>query len=168
MAEEQAPATNGSALALVREQQPGDMLALWSKQQDAFLTSVRQEAPEAKQLVMKCLGKSDATLKELVNVELPVRHWFLHEVALVNEATGEEIPSLRLVLLLADGRMVSTTSAVVGKAWGTLVKLYGDGPWEPPVRVTVKSIKGRGPNSYLAIADVKRDEPAGTKAPAKK
>lgn len=168
MADEQSPPEN---LPAVIERPPvvteEGLLTKWTDQRSYAATSLDMESDSGKADYLRCLQKADHGGQDSVDTLLLVRDWLVHPVELMDPVTGELRACLRLVLMLNDGSTVGTTGPAVLSTWrhATQAAMYGRGPFDPPLRLTLGKVKGSGPFPYLFIKSLER---VRQETPAKK
>lgn len=167
MAEHGPQADQGGALVKQPNgEQEGGALVSWDEKPAAFIASFDAFSPDGQALFWKALQKGDRLLSQVVNVELPVVNYFVHEAERIDEQTGEVKRGPRLVMILRDGSTVSTSSTVFMKGFRYAIGMHGKGPWEPPLMMKASLAQGKGPNKYLAFEGCRREDETVTTKPA--
>ena len=153
------PQNNG---ALVPTAAPGNALApmewdvpmlppIESIPAGRMVCSLRPNNREEAEQVKRMWKESDCTASDLVGQVVAVRHLLIHSVRRVSRETGEESVQPRIVLLLDDGRVVSTSSESLYRA--IAVDSAVDGrfpPFDPPYKVKIAQRKASdGVGKYL-------------------
>lgn len=106
----------------------------------AYWCSVPGTTPESKMLRYAAAEGDSEKMDQVVNTEIVITNLLIKPITKV-EPTGEVKDLLRMVLLLADGKMVGTCSKVVMSALRTMMTEWGLPPWEPGIRVKVTSVQ---------------------------
>jgi hypothetical protein len=76
-------------------------------------------------------------------VEIAVAHYVAHPASRVDEVTSEVSEYSRLVLIDADGHRYSTSSPVVAHRLAQALRLFGPGPFRPPLPCVVRQVRSR-------------------------
>jgi hypothetical protein len=71
----------------------------------------------------------------------------------VSRATGEMIPCTRYVLIMLEGEMLATVSAICGESIARLSAMCGKGPWYPALKIEIIPVKCTGGTSYKITLD---------------
>jgi hypothetical protein len=154
----QPPEPNGG----MRVYDEDAVISSWDSQATAVRHSFALDSDEGKSMYMRALSDPDQSGVALAGQDIRVQDWLLHVVELTDQRSGECYKTLRLVLLTADGKVLSTCSPSMISGWAAVVKLYGSGTFAPPLTVRVKAVKAKVAGSYLKIDSVSR-EPARVK-----
>lgn len=124
-------------------------LMLWPQSSTRYMTSLGTSPEDVDKRVMALSAITD-TLRGHVGETIAIKDWFLHEVDRVDQKTGEVKKGPRLVLILDDGSMIATSSAIVASTLGHLLSLQGFTAFKPPKEFVVG--EGVGHNGkYLTI-----------------
>lgn len=80
---------------------------------------------------------------------IDLRYWYCHRVEMVAQTGGEIITPIRTVLVDKGLKAWQFVSDALPKELDTLREIFGDGPYEEPMRIKVDKIKTRkGYNTY--------------------
>ncbi len=97
---------------------------------------------------------------ELVDQTFPLSYWFIHEVSINNPEKGPQ-RCVRTVLLDPSGNAYGFVSNGVYDSLRLMVASIGEGPYDPPIPITIRSRdKASGRRIYTL-------EPAPRRAPLK-
>jgi len=77
------------------------------------------------------------------SIIIPIDHWYMHRIRLVDPQTGEETEPIRTVLFTGEGKIYHFVSDGVAKSLAKIISAFGVGPYHPPISVTVGQIKTR-------------------------
>jgi len=77
------------------------------------------------------------------SVVIPIEHWYMHRIRIVDPKTGEESEPIRTVLFAGEGKIYHFVSDGVAKSLAKIIGVFGVGPYHPPISVTVGSIRTR-------------------------
>lgn len=80
-----------------------------------------------------------------------LRTWAAHKVEKPDEDTGEMKVYVRVVLLDPDGETLTFGSKGVVQSLDMIRTLRGDGPYDPPLKITVVRIALGGERQYLKL-----------------
>lgn len=133
----------------------GEML---SKTRGEYLCSWKTDTAEDKMAVYQALNGESKPIKEVLNMELSVVAWLIKpsDEQVRDDGSVDRFPIT--VLVLDDGTTVRAGSRGVAECIIQLAELYGECPWNPPVKLTPKS-RGAGEGKqwvYLAVPSVQR------------
>lgn len=130
----------------------GGGIMCWPRASTQYMTSLGNDEAGITARVAAMSGGME-TLKEYVGRTIKVADWFIHTVDREDAKSGEVRQGPRLVLIMDDGSMVVTSSAVVASTIGHLCSLTGFTSFNPPREFVVG--QGIGPNGkYLTITPV--------------
>lgn len=147
------PAGLISKAPMMQEQVDG-LLAIWDSQATAVRTSLDPSQQRGRALISQCLAQADHGILEVAKQELKVVEYFAHIGELENPATGELEAKIRCVLILEDGRKVSTWSPSAIKGFAFIAQMRGPGPWNPPLTIKVNVNKGKKGFNYATVSEV--------------
>lgn len=82
---------------------------------------------------------------------IEVVNWYLHRVRIEQADGGEIIEPVRTVLYTADGKILAAVSEGIVKAVATIIKTFGLGPYNPPIKVEVMAIKTSSKFTMLTL-----------------
>lgn len=80
---------------------------------------------------------------DMVGKEFPVKEWLIHPVELTDDHTGEVYTTSRLVLSDGQGHNLASCSSGVINSWSIVTNLIGNGPYDPPVVISLREGKSR-------------------------
>ena len=142
---------------------PRDISAIddWDSTRKAVRHSFDTSTDAGRIQYIYCLTGSDVFAQNSVAVEHTVTGWLLHAVDRVNEVDGSVEPGLRMVLLTAEGKRISTGSGPLIENWGHVVSMFaGYSPW-PKLLVKLKAVPRKtGMGSYLQLDTIRLPESA--------
>lgn len=111
-------------------------------------TSLDIAKKEKRQLIMKALQDCDAKLTENVNVTISAVDYFAHDVQLKGKEEGEIVDAIRLVVIDDKGLCYECVSQTLLRSLQTVAFVFGPPPWNPPLKLTVKSRRNGERNIY--------------------
>jgi hypothetical protein len=132
----------------VDQQALSQQLAEITGTQQHVTTSLDLKTGDGRRQMIKCLQDCDARLTDQVNTVISIKDFLAHNVSIRMEADGEYIEAVRLVVIDANGTRYECVSTGLLKSLGHLLFLYGDPPWEAPVKVTVRTKRNKERNIY--------------------
>lgn len=143
-----------------RTETDGDLIAQWEDNATAVAMSFSQESPETSQLVSRCMSTADLKTRSLVGQVVAVVGFFAHVAELTDAVTGEVQRKIRCVLVLDDGRTVSTMSKACVRQIAMFHRMRGGKPWDPPIYIETREFQLEAGKSYCDMREV----PKPTKA----
>jgi hypothetical protein len=72
---------------------------------------------------------------------MQLRHFYCHQVEMTNSQSGEMVNTIRTVLIDADGTPYQFVSQGIATGLDVIRQNFGDGPWVPPIKITVEATK---------------------------
>lgn len=88
--------------------------------------------------------ESDYTLDDISDVEFYACHYAVIGREMVDNVTGELRAFPSITFFDVDGKRFTTTSEVVLRRLSTLLKLYPQTPWIPPLRLLFRRVLNKG------------------------
>lgn len=125
-------------------------------QQGKPITSYDSAKVQDRLAVYRAIQGSDAALDDIVGSEVEVSHIVVHPVTVTNRTTGEQMQTLRTVLVSAEGKRYSTLSPYVLKSIHSVMAIFQRPmPFTPPIRFkVVKTKRKSGDGGYLQLDPV--------------
>ena len=78
-----------------------------------------------------------------------MRHWMIEAVEYEDKETKEPRPGVRITLFDPKGRTLGSSSEALVRALDTIIRIKGDGPYDPPILIGLKPVTlGSGNRSY--------------------
>lgn len=142
--------------AQVVSEEEGAMLR-WTNDSPVAASNLDQSGPAGRALVTQALASSDLRTRDVVGQTLEVVGYVAHVAEVEDPKTGECLTKLRVVMILNDGRQVSTMSAACIRTLRYLAKSMPTGRWEPPLRLQIKSHPLEGGKSYCDLRELPPD-----------
>lgn len=141
--------------ALVQYQEGDEYgMAMWDSATNAIRTSIDDSQAEGRRLVSKCIMAADLGIRNAAKQVHEIVGYFCHGVTLKTPIEGELVPKLRLVMIRADGKTISTFSEPCIKAFAYLVRKLGQTPWKETLYIEVVEIPLGGEKSYCNLREV--------------
>lgn len=106
-------------------------------------TSLDLTTEEGRCALLNALNAPDLVFDGDGKVEIAVAHYVAHPASRVDEVTAEVSEYSRLVLIDQDGHRYSTSSPVVAHRLAQCLRLFGPGPWRPPLPCVVRQVRSR-------------------------
>jgi hypothetical protein len=88
--------------------------------------------------------ESDFTLDDLTDLEFYCCHYAVIGREMIDSVTGEHKAFPSVTFFDPDGRRFTTTSEVVLRRLSTIIKLYPNTPWNPPLRLLFRRVLNKG------------------------
>lgn len=131
----------------------GSIIAKLSTSRNAFC-SFNADTREEKALLFAAMNSPDKQLRECINQEILLKHFYCEEVECTDKESGEVSIATRTVLIDAGNVSYQCVSTGVFNALQKLVSVYGlPGEWEEPVKIKIKQIS-RGERQILTFTVV--------------
>lgn len=140
--------SDGTGQLVRREETHQNALVSWETEIGDFRSNLSKVDPNLGPLLTKALATADKKTRDVVNVPLSVTHYIAHIAEMTDEKTGEINQALRCVLICEDGSTVSSMSNGVLKTIAMLARINNFQPWNPPIRVMIRSHNAKGGKSY--------------------
>lgn len=117
-----------------------------------YMTNFKGEGIERWMFISKVTQEKGVKGIEAKNKPIDLVFWYVHEVEIMNERTGELVPAIRTVLVDDKGVCYPFASEGVYNGLRLLVHHMGMGPYiERPVRVVVKEGDTRHGRRYYYL-----------------
>lgn len=110
----------------------GDKMAKW-----------RQQA--------RATGPDCIPFKEFPAEGIPLETYYCHRVEMVSQNGGEIIEPIRVVLITPDGKCYGFVSDFIARELDSLIEMWGEGPWKPPLNIRVIKAESRKGNNFYSI-----------------
>lgn len=101
-------------------------------------TDVRNES-----LLFSVDSESECEAEDFIHKPFPIVNWAAKRVNLTDPETGEVTAHIRVTLIDGAGTTLSFVSIGIAASLDLIRTLRGDGPYDPPYCVYVKSLKTR-------------------------
>lgn len=159
----ESPAAATEDRLRVHEETDGDLITRWTESAEAVATSIDCTNEAGQVLLSKCMSTADLKTRSAVGQTLAVVGYVAH-VAEVTSEDGEVLRKIRAIILLDDGRTLSTMSKPCLRVIGRIAKMRGPGPWTPPAYVTVSEHPLAAGKSYCDMRQIEAPrEPSSRK-----
>lgn len=163
MSEEQKPAESRTAVVRMPELQFRPLAGLRPTEIDPnqFQTNFAGRGPEAARFITQALAKEGLRLDECGSTVFMTKYYLAHVAEFV-DVDGEVIPMPRVVLIGPAGEVLQFVSEGAIKSLDVIRSLCGDGPWAPPLPISVVKVRTRrGFFTYrLALGELTNGEQA--------
>lgn len=157
------PSEDVPVIPPVHEESDSGIMARWSEAAIAVVTNIKQDTPKGRALATRCLASADLKTRNVVGQKIAATHFFAHTVEVTNTDTGEISKKVRVVLLLIDGRTVSTTSKACVRCLSVIAQHTKGKEWNPPIVLEVREFPTDNGQSYCDMREVAADEPPSSK-----
>lgn len=135
------PVTPPAQPATVTERSEGSDIERWERRGVDIRASFDMTREEGMVLATQCLDTQELKTRNVVGQTLELIGVFAHVIEAVDEVDGEVNPRVRCVMLLADGRRVSTTAVAVCDTLSACYNMLGIGPWSPSMLARIGQTK---------------------------
>lgn len=85
---------------------------------------------------------------------IDLKWWFVHRVEMVAQNSGEVIEPFRVVLITPDMSAYGFVSEFMVRELDGIRECFGDGPYDPPIKVKIVKAKSRKGFQFYSIAPV--------------
>lgn len=123
-------------------------IGIFNPEQTRFYSSLPNKTMQEKGVILKALGNSDYTLKNVADKKIiMVTDILAHGIELISEESGLPEQADRIVMIMEDGQTLSGCSKGFKSSVTNLMAIYGHPPFNPPLPVIVCAVetrKGRG------------------------
>lgn len=130
-------------------------LIRWMDEPANIWANVPNDHPVYDTLMLASITTTDKRTRNVVGEELELVALAVHRIETYDRNTGESFRKPRFVMLLANGKTVSTCSAPCVRLLRYIAKREGVGPWKEPIRVIISEIPGENGNSTCIMKEVK-------------
>ena len=141
----------------------GDMIARWQNDAEAIATSIDVRTDDGRILAGKCGGTADLKTRNIVGQVIVATGFYAHVAEVANGETGEVMRKIRVVLILDDGRTVSTMSGPCARSLSKMIKLRADGHAKWPIHIETREYTLESGKSYCDMREVLMDSPKKVK-----
>jgi len=119
------------------------------------ITNVDLGDPIGAKILLGSQGEPDLVPDAIGDGIVEIAYWLVKQVVRTDEQTGEVKISARTTLIGPDGVSFGCESSGVIESLDLIRQVYGDGPYDPPIRCKLASSKTRhgGRYYYLIAAD---------------
>jgi hypothetical protein len=138
----------------IQEQTDGDMIARWASSAEAIATNIDVKTEEGRILAGKCGGTADLKTRSVVKQVIVVTGFYAHIAELTNRLTGEVSRKIRVVLILDDGRTVSTMSGPCTNSLSKMIRMREKGFAKWPIHIETQEYPLEGGKSYCDMREV--------------
>lgn len=139
-------------------------MARWDEKSKVMKTSIDDSKPEGRRLVSRCLAGADMKIRNAAGRRHRMVHFFAHVVLLQPKAEGElPTPKIRAVIVLDDGKTISTMSGPCIDGLAYIVNRAGPGPYDPPIEIEIKEVPMTAEQSYCVLFEAEPEEKKVTK-----
>jgi hypothetical protein len=150
-------------IPLVHEESDSGIMARWSDAAIAVVTNIQQQTPKGRAIATRCLASADLKTRNVVGQQIRATHFFAHTVEITNTDTGEITKKVRVVLVLEDGRTVSTTSKACVRCLSVIAQATKGKAWDPPIILEVREFPTEDGRSYCDMREVPDEDVKQTK-----
>lgn len=154
----QAEASIAPVPKVITEQSDATLIAQWKDNTAAVATNITPDTPRGRGLMTRCLATADLKTRNAVGQHVEATHFFAHIAEVMNKQTGEVSQRVRVVLVLKDGRTLSTMSGGCVKALGLIASATHYAEWNPPIMLEFREFPTEDGKSYCDVREVVREE----------
>lgn len=117
----------------------------------ALLTTINADTDEARALTYELTRGEGTPISDVIGQEIEIVHWVMFPVQLENEDTGELVTRPKIMMRLADGRTITTTSPVVAKDLLGYREIVLRGNWNRAVKFVPRMVKHKPPRFFYTL-----------------
>lgn len=169
--ENQQPATQPTtAVARTEPDAFFPLMRLKSESVDmgSLITNFAGAGPKAAEFLTQALAKDSHDIRMMGSKTFPTKYYLAHVAEFVAE-DGEIIPMPRVVLIAPDGQTLSFVSEGGIRSFDLIRSLCGNGPWDPPLQISVVPRKTRrGFYTYRLCLGAIKDENQAPDVPSER
>lgn len=116
--------------------------------------SMAAKTVEEKKKLFNAINATGKQLKDMVNMDLDVRHVYAETVEFVDKADGTVTPGVRMVIIDDNGESYQTCAQGVFSSLQKMFSIYGEpNSWKSPIKVKVKQLN-RGDNRNVLYLEL--------------
>jgi hypothetical protein len=134
------------------------VMARWDSSAAAISTNIDMTSSKGRAMMTRCLATADLKTRAAVGQVLEAVAFMAHPIEIEDKETGEITRKVRVVLVLKDGRTVSTSSRACVRAISVLARATQGGKWDPPIKIEVREFPLEGGRSYCDMREVPSEE----------
>jgi hypothetical protein len=128
-----------------------NLRALIPTEMGEMVTNLRPDVPSERQHVGRALAPSDGDLKAFVNQTVDVIGVVMNMAEMESMAVkGEMVQKPYAQVILADGKMLGTTSGAIVTYLAFLIGAMPPGLWEPAIRLEIRAHQSKGGKTYYS------------------
>ena len=105
--------------------------------------SIDMSTDEGRNAFLNTVSDPDFRAEEMNGEKFSMVHWLVTAAHFPGKDDEEPRDGLRIVFIDDQGRTLSTTSEAVGRWLDSVFTVYGRGPYEPPISVSLISTTSR-------------------------
>ena len=141
MPEDIVPTNPTSALSTLKQIGiPVSHLAKEGVADEFRLCSFGTEDPDFEELLFSTEEDATKSPEQFMDAPFPVWHWSAKPVTLKSEDSGIDFRAVRLVFISPELDTLSFASIGALKSWDLIRTCRGDGPYHPPLKITVNKV----------------------------
>jgi hypothetical protein len=110
-------------------------------------TNIPSDADHADMLIAVS-GPAAFRATHKVGQPIDVQWYYCHWIERVDRETGEATLEPRLLLFGPDRQPIVSSGNAVREAFGQIIRFLGNGPWDPPIKIQLESVKGASGFDY--------------------
>lgn len=105
--------------------------------------------PMGQKMFLSAAGDTELKGSSLNGEVFELVYWMAERAQFLDEQTGDTVPGVRVNLWDKTGRRLTASSWAVARFLDRLVKCFGNGPYDPPMGLTIQNhIRDDGKRSY--------------------
>lgn len=105
-------------------------------------TNFSGQGPQAAAFITQALAKEGQDIRTVGDKVFPTKYYLAHVAEFIAE-DGEVVPMPRVILIGPSGETMPFVSEGAIRSLDLIRTLCGDGPWEPPLNISVVPVKTR-------------------------
>lgn len=105
--------------------------------------------PAHRKMFMQSAGDPDYKPDSMDGEVFMLKYWMAERGSFINQESGDEVIGVRVCMWDSKGRMLSAVSWAVTRFLNKLRKVYGEGPYDPPIGLSFENkIRGDKKRTY--------------------
>lgn len=109
---------------------------------------------EEKVAFFNAINSPTKRLKEMINLEVEVKHIYAEQITFIDKETGECTPGVRIVFISPDGTSYQASSKGVFSSVSKMLKIMGEPKnWKSPVKIKPREIS-KGADQNVLVFDI--------------
>lgn len=131
----------------------GNFLLDFSSKRNSFCT-FNPTTQEEKIDFYNQVNTPQKRLKEMINMEITLKHVYAETITFIDTETGEGTPGVRMVFIDDKGVSYQAASKGVYSCTQKLFQIFGmPSEWKKPVKIRPREIS-KGPNSNVLVFEI--------------
>lgn len=105
-----------------------------------------------KKILYQAMNSPDHRIADMINMEIEVQDVYCEAIDIVNDETGEVVPSARIVLISPNGESYQAVSMGIYNSIKKAISVFGPPSWATPLKFRVRQISVRGGKGWSTLS----------------